>query len=344
MISLKAAARTVDVPERNLRDRVAEGSITVERRSSGRVRALVDLAQLQQQLAELRCQAPGCELPVHRAGRFCSHACSVRKYAAETRNCEHCGQPFAVPGHRAKDPGAALFCSPRCVALWRWENEPDTFPQSERAGEVVTCACGRTSRYMAPSQLHVTHCEQCRPRQPPTPAVHQAGREWRADAQDVIEAEASARGALLTRDVTSALGVTVPTATRFYADREGRRPQAPELTSELLTVAGVTVRIYPKAADEIPLLEADRRATVSSTWLDPHWEALWVGARHGERARSRAFGRLGGHPRGSTLSSELVARILRLAAADWSERRIADEIPASRSQIRLVLRKPQRPA
>src|SRR5207249_357514 len=129
--SLKAA-RELDVPERNLSARAREGQITVARRSRGRTRALVDLDVCRKEVAALRCQAPGCDKAAHRAGRFCSHPCSVRKYAPEIRVCKSCGDSFAVEGHRTRDKGGdgQQFCSPVCGIQWRWENKPESFPQS----------------------------------------------------------------------------------------------------------------------------------------------------------------------------------------------------------------------
>lgn len=56
-------------------------------------------------------------------------------------------RPFDVIGRMANREGWGRFCSPSCLAEWRWANEPETFPQSERRGEVVTYACASTTRY-----------------------------------------------------------------------------------------------------------------------------------------------------------------------------------------------------
>jgi hypothetical protein len=172
VVPLKAVARLLDVPEKNLYARAQEGVISVERRPTGRVRVLADPDVTRREVAELRCQAPGCDRPALRAGRFCSHACSVRKYAAETRSCEECGEPFDVPGHRAVQLGAGRFCTPVCWAAWRWKHEPETFPQSELRGAEKSCRiCGAT-RYRPPSHQHLECCSaEC---------AHEAFRRWLA--------------------------------------------------------------------------------------------------------------------------------------------------------------------
>jgi hypothetical protein len=130
-IPVKAASRELGVPERNLYQRAEEGLITVTRRDSGRARVLVpDLDVCRAEVEALQCQAPGCDRPAHRAGRFCSHACSVREYAAETRHCKQCGESLDVPGYLAKEPGdIGWFCDPvagPCGAAVKRANERRT--------------------------------------------------------------------------------------------------------------------------------------------------------------------------------------------------------------------------
>jgi hypothetical protein len=171
MVSIKRAARALDVPERNLYERAREGRITVERRDSGRARTLVDLDVCRAEVKALRCQAPGCDKPAYRAGRFCSHPCSVRKYAPEIRECKWCGEPFPVEGHRTRDRGGVgqQFCKPKCSARWRSKYAPETF---QREGEAVTCPiCGET-RYRPPSHQHHKCCSDA--------CAHEAFRRWLA--------------------------------------------------------------------------------------------------------------------------------------------------------------------
>jgi hypothetical protein len=167
---LKAVARVLDVPEKNLYARAHEGAISVELRLSGRSRVLADPDVCRRELAELACRAPGCDQPAHRAGRFCSHACSVRKYAAETRHCEECGEPFDVPGHRAVQPGVGRFCSSACCVAWRWAHEPETFPQSELRGAEKACRICGSTRYRPPSHQHLECCS--------AGCAHEAFRRW----------------------------------------------------------------------------------------------------------------------------------------------------------------------
>ena len=57
-----------------------------------------------------------------------------------------CGKPFSVEGNRTRDAGGQgqQFCGPKCVVEWRWENEPESFPQSERKGKMKKCpVCGK---------------------------------------------------------------------------------------------------------------------------------------------------------------------------------------------------------
>jgi hypothetical protein len=227
--ALKAVARILDVPERNLYARAQEGLITVERRPSGRVRVLADPDVCRREVAELRCRAPGCDQPAHRAGRFCSHACSVRKYAGETRVCEseECAKSFEVPGHRAVQPGQGRFCSPACVIAHRWKHAPETFPQSERRGAEKACRICRSTRYRPPSFQHLECCsEEC---------AHEAFRQWlaspegrehRADLEKAqrewqernkaeARIEAKRAGRLLTDEVMRECGIpSLPTITR----------------------------------------------------------------------------------------------------------------------------------
>lgn len=81
-------------------------------------------------------------------------------------------EPFDVPGHRAVQPGAGRFCRPACWAAWRWEHEPETFPQSELRGAERSCRmCGKI-RYRPPSHKHLDCCsEEC---------AHEAFRRWLA--------------------------------------------------------------------------------------------------------------------------------------------------------------------
>jgi hypothetical protein len=169
---LKAVARMLDVPERNLYARAREGLITVEPRPSGRVRVLADPDVCRREVAELRCQAPGCDQPAHRAGRFCSHACSVRKYAPEIRRCKGCDEPFRAEGHRTRDRDGLgqEFCSPKCIIDWRWEHEPETFPQSQLRGAEKRCPICGSTRYRPPSHQHLECCSaEC---------AHEAWRRW----------------------------------------------------------------------------------------------------------------------------------------------------------------------
>lgn len=324
-ISIKAAARVLEVPEHSLYARASEGVISVERRTTGRTRALVELDICRREVAALRCQAPGCEQPAHRAGEFCSHACSVRKYAPETRLCKQCGESFAVEGHRTRDNGGKgqEFCRPACVAQWRWEHEPESFPQSQRRGEVKTCPiCGET-RYRPPSHQHLIYCA--------APCAHEGFRRWlatsegRAHREDLeaaqkawwkgvkaaAEAEAKAAGRLLTDELVRECGVpSLPTVTRDL-------PQRGVLRREKDSRGFVTVPIRDAAK-----LQQQRLGTTALFGRYAPVLAAEKGNKVGPRVK---------------LAPEEEALIRELHASGLTQGQIVIKVGCTRKQVRRVL-------
>jgi hypothetical protein len=323
-LSLKAAAKLRGLSERNVYKRRAERRIRTHPGRDRRTKHLVYLDQFDEDIAALKCRAPGCSEPAANAGEYCSHACSVRLYPVEQRSCRQCGDVFELIGHRAKD-GDENFCSPKCSTEWRWANTPESFPQSQRRGQVKTCRCGRKTRYMAPSHLHVQGCEHC---------AGELRAEWWAGRDDarkrasdrhadwwanVVYPEVQARtvelgGALTTEDVRHKVGdVSIPTVTRYYVkDRGWLRPVEE-------TVHGQRFKFYVNP-DEVKRVRVERaKGPAWDTWLDADWRV----------ARAREDGTL----------ERLVEHGLSRAQADAAVRQ---PVEAARDRLRTHHRGPKR--
>jgi transposase len=281
-ISLKAAARRAGVKEGNVYARAREVSedgaplIRFERRTSGRARSVVVYEEFLEDLAALPCRGPGCGQSAINASEHCSSACASRKYPKQTVACPQCGDDVELEGHVTKD-GERHFCTPRCSTAWHWEHAPQTFPQSERRGEVVTCACGRTERYLSPAHLHVKGCHHC--------AGELRRRWWASPAGDAerehtstrtnaywdrvyakLDSVKQARGVLVTADVRAALGgVSIATVTRHYVGSRALLTVEPEI------IYGRRFLLYT-APREVKLLQRLRATGPAwNTWLDYDW-------------------------------------------------------------------------
>lgn len=125
-VSVKRAAALLRLPSRALYAHAHAGAVRVERLpvgTRGRCHMLVDLDELREDLAALRCAAPGCNRRTRGASRFCSHSCAKRLYVPAIVRCAHCGGRFWVPGHVAHAPGRGRFCSASCSTSWWWAHQ-----------------------------------------------------------------------------------------------------------------------------------------------------------------------------------------------------------------------------
>lgn len=83
-----------------------------------------------------------------------------RRHERVPRSCEWCGTSLGeVPAHRLA-AGRGRFCSHSHVMKWLWARRPDAVRQP-RLGRVVTCACGRETRYLRPSRMARERCRHC---------------------------------------------------------------------------------------------------------------------------------------------------------------------------------------
>ena len=112
-----------------------------------------------------------------------------RRQPRKERQCQWCRASLGlVPVHRIHS-GRGRFCSHSHSMRWLWARRPEAL-RRPRFGRVVTCACGRETRYLRPSRLPREQCRHCRGRSPEVRA-HLAllREEHRAELERVKQAE-----------------------------------------------------------------------------------------------------------------------------------------------------------
>lgn len=93
----------------------------------------------------------------------------MTKYPAEQRQCLSCGKSLGTILGWVIRRGGGKFCLD-CVlsgdaGRWLWEHQ-----LGGRRGKVVTCKCGKTTRYLSPSQFGIVYCKHCFATHPDTRA------------------------------------------------------------------------------------------------------------------------------------------------------------------------------